>query len=224
MKIVQAQKFNSKEWNCLTTANIELKNPWVFANWLLQDNVEMINLAGKEQFKLLLQNVEKMDAQIDGILNSPTIDQAVIDSYPVDLNILTKDIIQTLHIPEHINVTINKTLPIIKGDKFRFQQLFQNLIQNAIKSIDKPFGEIEIDVVEDGAFWIFSKKDSGRGIPQEYHTKIFQIFEKIENDQAATGIGLSIVKKIIDFYNGKLWLESKPNIGSTFFFTLPRNN
>nr|WP_279347027.1 HAMP domain-containing sensor histidine kinase [Gramella sp. AN32] len=165
-----------------------------------------------------------MDALIDGILNYSTIDQAVIDSYPVNLNVLTKDIIQILYIPKNIKFTINKVLPTIKGDKFRLQQLFQNLIQNAIKSIDKPFGEIEIDVVEDDVFWKFSIKDNGIGIPEEYHTKIFRIFEKIENDQAATGIGLSIVKKIIDFYNGKLWLESKPNSGSTFYFMLPKNS
>lgn len=192
------------------------------ANWILQDNAETINSTSIENFKLLLKNVEKMDALIDGILNYSTIDQAIIDSYWVDLNVLTKDIIQILYKPDHINITIKNKLPNIKGDKFRLQQLFQNLIQNAVKSIDKPIGEIEIDVIEEEEFWKFSVKDNGKGIQPKHHLKIFRIFEKIENDQAATGIGLSIVKKVIDYYKGELWLDSKLGAGSTFFFKLPR--
>ncbi|MFE3872698.1 ATP-binding protein [Flavobacterium sp. ZS1P70] len=70
----------------------------------------------------------------------------------------------------------------------------------------------------------FYIKDNGIGIPQQYQTKIFDIFSKLENNDASSGIGLSIVKKIINYYNGKIWLESQENIGTTFYFTILKNN
>ncbi len=192
-------------------------------NWIIEDNKDIIQSQCSEEFGLILQNLQKMDSLINGILNYSTIDQAELQSYEVDIDHLVNEIKGILHLPENIDININNELPIIKGDKFRLQQLFQNLIQNAVKSIDKPQGKIDIGVKEQDEIWEFYIKDNGKGIGQQHYNRIFQIFEKIDNDQAATGIGLSIVKKIIDFYGGKIWLESAVGNGSTFYFTLPKN-
>merc|ERR1712224_1141635 len=98
----------------------------------------------------------------------------------------------------HIQITIENKLPTLAGDKFRFQQLFQNLISNAIKYNDKENGYITINVKESGKDYLFSIKDNGMGIPKKYHDRIFKVFETLgkKNDNS-TGIGLSIVKKII---------------------------
>ena len=93
-----------------------------------------------------------------------------------------------------------------------------------IKSIDKAQGEIHIGVKEREYKWEFFIKDNGKGISIQHYKKIFQIFEKIDGDQNSTGIGLSIVRKIIDFYDGDIWLKSEPEKGTTFYFTLPKND
>ncbi|MEN8885782.1 MAG: HAMP domain-containing sensor histidine kinase [Winogradskyella sp.] len=115
-------------------------------------------------------------------------------------------------------------MPILKGDKYRLQQLFQNLIANAIAYNDKPAGTVDISVESKGDFWQFAIKDNGKGIDAVYFKKIFKTFEKLENNGKSTGIGLSIVKKIIDLYGGKIWLESQLEKGTTFFFTLKKEH
>ena len=111
---------------------------------------------------------------------------------------------------------------LIKGDKYRLQQLFQNLITNAINYNDKEKGIIEIGFADQNDFWQFYVKDNGKGIAETYFNKIFKTFQKLENNPISTGIGLSIVKKIIDLYGGKIWLESSLGIGTTFYFTLKK--
>ena len=89
-------------------------------------------------------------------------------------------------------------------------------------NIDKKVGLVEVASEENKTHWQFSIKDNGVGIPKEYHEKIFKIFQSIGNNERSTGIGLSIVKKIIDRYNGKVWLESEIGVGTTFYFTIKK--
>ena len=106
--------------------------------------------------------------------------------------------------------------------KTKIHQLFQNLISNAVVKIERKEGLVEISSKETQSHWQFTIKDNGVGIPKEYHEKIFKIFQSIGNNQRSTGIGLSIVKKIIDLYEGKIWLESEVGQGTTFHFTLKK--
>lgn len=191
-------------------------------NWVLEDDNNAINKDSKDYLDLILKNVEKMDALISGILNYSTIDKAELDRYEVDTHYLVTELSEILFVPKNVTLTIKNNLPVIIGDKFRLQQLFQNLIQNAIQSIEKEAGFVEIGVVEKEAEWQFYVKDNGEGISEQYFNKIFKIFEKIDNNQNATGIGLAIVKRIIDFYGGKIWLESQVSKGTTFYFTIPK--
>ena len=127
-----------------------------------------------------------------------------------------------IFIPESVNVIIMNVLPSIKVDKTKIHQLFQNLISNAVVKIERKEGLVEISSKETQSHWQFTIKDNGVGIPKEYHEKIFKIFQSIGNNQRSTGIGLSIVKKIIDLYEGKIWLESEVGQGTTFHFTLKK--
>lgn len=205
----------------------DLKSPLRSINslidWLKEDYAHLLDNNGKQQFELIQQLVEKMDGLITGILNYSTIGQTELQKYPVNTQDLVEEIIQLLYIPDHITIAIKGKLPIIEGDKFRLQQLFQNLLQNAIKSIDKPQGYISITAEELKDSYKFTISDNGKGIKKEHFLKIFRIFEKIDNDQHSTGIGLSIVKRIVDFYNGKIWLESELSKGTLFYFILPKS-
>jgi light-regulated signal transduction histidine kinase (bacteriophytochrome) len=90
--------------------------------------------------------------------------------------------------------------------------------------MDKPQGQIKVGCVEENGFWRFNVTDNGPGIEKKYFEKIFQIFQTLasRDDFESTGIGLTVVKKIVELYGGRVWVESKPGEGSTFFFTLPK--
>lgn len=204
----------------------DLKSPLrsvdTLAAWLMEDNKDRLDDHCNTQLGLIRSNVEKMDALISGILNYSTIGKNQIETYKVDLNLLLKDVLNLMEIPSHISIDIPE-LPTILGDKYRLQQLFQNLISNAVKYNDKPKGLIEIGVEDKKQFWEFYIKDNGKGINEAYFKKIFKVFEKLENTQDSTGVGLSIVKKIVDLYGGKIWLKSELGAGTTFYFTLKKH-
>ena len=139
------------------------------------------------------------------------------------LRILKQEILQILHIPEHIVIEIRNPLPTLKNNKFKIQQLFQNLISNAIKYNDKEKGVVTIDVSEKESSYLFLVQDNGIGIDKKYHKKIFDVFETLEEtSNESNGIGLSIVKKIVDVLQGNIWLESEPRKGTTFFIELKK--
>jgi len=189
--------------------------------WLKEDYADQLDDTGKSQINNIRLSVEKMDTLINGILEYSTIGKTSVDVYDVDLNILLDDIINIIEIPD--NITINKPkMPVIKGDKYRLQQLFQNLFSNAIAYNDKAQGTIDIGVVDKDEFWEFYVKDNGKGIEEQYFEKIFKTFQKLENNQESTGIGLSVVKKIVDLYGGDIWLTSELGEGTTFYFTLKK--
>lgn len=187
--------------------------------WLKEDYQDAFDTNGLKTLSLIRNNVEKMDTLINGILEYSTIGKNRIDIYNVDINKLIDEILNIINVPKHITIQKMK-LPVVKGDKYRLQQLFQNLIGNAIAYNDKEKGHIEIGVEDKGEFWEFYIHDNGKGIEEVYFEKIFKTFEKLENNVESTGIGLSIVKKIVDLYGGKIWLTSKINEGTTFYFTL----
>jgi ABC-type amino acid transport substrate-binding protein len=115
-------------------------------------------------------------------------------------------------------------LPVLKANRIELTQLFQNLINNAIKFRGQRKPVIHIASVRETGFWCFSVKDNGIGISHEYQDRIFKIFHRLHTpDQyPGTGIGLAICKKIVERHGGRIWVESKPDEGSTFYFTLPR--
>ncbi len=204
----------------------DLKSPLrsidVLSLWLLEDFSDKLSADAIENLNLIRSNVQKMDALITGILEYASIDKQASDEYDVDLDFKVHEIIKSIYIPAHIQITIKNKLPVVKGNNQRLHQLFQNLITNAIKYNDKEKGTIAIGVSESPKFWEFYIKDNGIGIEKQYFDKIFKTFEKLENNPDSTGIGLSIVKKVVEYYHGKIWLTSTPNKGTTFYFTLKK--
>jgi light-regulated signal transduction histidine kinase (bacteriophytochrome) len=188
--------------------------------WIKEENEANFNPTTEEYFTLIQRKVEKMNHLIQGILTYSKIDKIHIVNEEVDLNDLVQNILNMVFVPEHIEIKIANKLPTIKADGFRMQQLFQNLINNAINFNDKPNGLVEIACIEKEGHFVFSIKDNGVGISKKNHEKIFFIFESIAQDDKSSGIGLSIVKRILDNSNEKIWLDSQENKGTTFFFTL----
>lgn len=204
----------------------DLKSPLrsvsALASWLTEDYHDVLDDSGKFNLQQIQEKIEGMDRLIDGILKYSSIDNSQLQEASVDLNLVINDIKEIIYVPKHVEIVITNPLPNITADQTKIHQLFQNIISNAVVNIEKEKGRVEIGSGEQGVFWLFSIKDNGKGIPKEYHKKIFKIFQSIDDGNRSTGIGLSIVKKIVHRYGGRIWLESEVGTGTTFYFTLKK--
>jgi len=204
----------------------DLKSPLrsinALVNWIKDDNKETLTAETKAHLMMIDATLEKMEQLISDVLEYSSVGSESITLEAVNLQEVLMDIETLLHRPEHIELYIHPLLPIIYADKVKIQQLFQNLISNAIRYCDKEQGLIEVGFTENQTHYTFTVKDNGIGIPKEYHDKIFKIFQSLTDHKDSTGIGLSIVKKIVDLYNGSIWLESIVGEGTTFFFTIQK--
>jgi signal transduction histidine kinase len=196
------------------------------AQWIVEDYREVIDAKGQEFLELLIGRVKRMNNLINGILEYSRVGRKNEQVEPIDLNSLVAEVIDILAPPERIQIAPEPDLPVILGDRTRITQVFQNLLDNALKFMDKPTGLITIRCVDAGSFWTFSVTDNGSGIDARHHERIFRIFQTItpRDERENTGIGLSIVKKIVELYGGKIWVESELGKGSTFFFTFPKKS
>jgi PAS domain S-box-containing protein len=204
----------------------DLKSPLrsidALTSWIRADNEGKFDEMTLQNFDLLDSTLETMEKLISNVLEYSSAGSKSQEDEDVDLNDTLSDLKKLLFVPDNISINVLNELPIVKGDKTKFQQLFQNFISNAIKFSDKEKGIIEIDYKDKNAFHQFSISDNGIGIEKKYHEKIFKIFTSLNKREDSTGIGLSIVKKIIDLHEGDIWLESEPNVGTTFYFTLKK--
>ncbi|WP_417941209.1 sensor histidine kinase [Flavobacterium sp. RS13.1] len=193
--------------------------------WFITDNKDRLTSDNLNSLNLILLNVEKMDLLIKGILDYSSIDKLQSENRIVDFNVLLDEIIRTTLVPDHYEIKLQNDLPKLYGNYYRFEQLFENLINNSIKYNDKEKGFIEIGYkINKDNLHEFYVRDNGMGIDKAYFDKIFNVFTKLDSSGNSSGIGLSIVKKIIQYYNGEIWVESDLGHGSTFFFTLNIND
>lgn len=222
----QLEKSNEELQEYAHIVSHDLKSPLrsidALVNWLKEDNKDILDKVSLENFSHIESTLEKMEQLITDILKYSSVGADNYEKRSVNVNDIVKNLISLLYIPEHIQIIILNELPTIKGDKTKLQQLFQNLISNSVKFIDKEKGLIEVDFIEKENHYEFSIKDNGIGIHKSFHNKVFKIFHSLNKSKDSTGIGLSIVKKIVNLHDGKIWLESEPKIGTIFYFTLKK--
>jgi signal transduction histidine kinase len=142
----------------------------------------------------------------------------------IDANEIVAEVIEQIAAPRHIEIRVEGRLPVVPCEKIPLMQIFMNLISNAVKYMDKPKGEIRVSAADDGDFWKFTVVDNGMGIEERYFDRIFQMFQTLapSHDGQSTGIGLAVVKKIVQMHGGTVGVKSELGRGSTFFFTLPK--
>jgi signal transduction histidine kinase len=209
-------------------ASHDLKAPLraikTLADWISTDYADKLDQDGQEQLKLLRQRVDRMHNLIDGILQYSRVGRVWEKIVEVELNKLLPEIIDMLAPPANIKITVETELPSVRCEETRITQVFQNLLSNAVKYMDKPEGLIKIGCSEEGEFWKFSIADNGPGIERKHWERIFKIFQTLapRDEFESTGIGLTVVKKIVELYDGKIWLDSEVGKGTTFFFTFPK--
>lgn len=201
-----------------------LRGIGTLTDWIASDYADKFDEQGRQQLRMLKGRVERLSELIDGILHYSEIGRVASRVERVDLNELVSEVTALLDPPEHVEVTVKGRLPVVTCEKVRLGQVFRNLIDNGIKYMDKSHGRIEIACSEQQGFWRFAIADNGPGIDGKYFEKIFQMFQTLapRDERESTGIGLAVVKKILDLCGGSVWIESKVGEGTTFFFTLPK--
>ncbi|MEI9946508.1 MAG: PAS domain S-box protein [Chitinophagaceae bacterium] len=175
-----------------------------------------------------VDGAERMKTLITDLLRFSRLGTTKEADSVVDCNNIVKDIIQVYQqtIDETKAVINSCPLPVLKAQKTQIEQLFQNLISNALKYRGEAAPVITICCKDKINKWHFSISDNGIGIDKKYYDKIFIIFQRLhgKNDYSGTGIGLAICKKIVEQHGGEIWVQSEPGEGSVFNFTFPKNN
>jgi signal transduction histidine kinase len=199
-----------------------LGNVMALFSWLQQDYEKDNKEHIKEHLGLIENEVLRMDSILEGVLSYSLQNKITIDNEKVNLNLLVMDL-KEVHEHKKCEIIIKKTLPTIQINRSQIFLVFQNLIQNAIKFNLKKVCKITIDYTLENEVHTFSIKDNGIGIDESYHKKIFELFQKlkVEKTNGSNGMGLAVVKKIINNNKGQIYLKSEINVGSTFYFTLP---
>ncbi len=220
------ENHNSELDNFNHIVSHDLKAPLVAVNALVhfieEDNNAKFDENTKSNFKLLKERILKMGGLIEGLLEYSKIAKGNKTKEYFYLNDVLVDIVEAVNNKNQHTIVLPIDNPRIYANKTEIKHIFLNLIQNAIKHNDKKETRINILFTKKKELYEFSVKDNGPGIPRKYHAKIFDMFTSLQNDDKrdSTGIGLSIVKKIISENHGRIWIESKEGIGTTINFVI----
>jgi len=184
-----------------------------------------LDAQGNKFIRNIVNSCERMQALIDDLLEYSRVGRSEKPFDVIDCNLVFEDACANLQLAirqERASVT-RGDLPRVRGDSFQLLQLFQNLIGNAIKYRSSEAPMVHVGASRQGDSWVFSVQDNGIGIAEQYHPRIFQLFQRLHNQKqySGTGIGLAICQRIVERHGGRLWVESEPNRGSTFYFSIP---
>lgn len=191
------------------------------SEWIEEDLNNQLPPATKTNLALLRSRVRRMDALINGLLSYARISHQTITHETFSLHELLLEIIDSLNIPAEFAIQLPTESPYLTTSRLLLNQVLTNLISNAVKHHHRPDGRLTITVQAQGAGYEFAISDDGPGIDPQYHSRIFKVFQTLasRDQKESTGIGLAIVKKIIEQTGGQIFLESKLGQGSTFRFT-----
>ncbi len=194
------------------------------SQWLEDDLEDRLPSNNQQQFQLLRDRVKRMESMIDNLLVYARAgrQQAPTDTFNVAE--LLDEILDSLPIPPSFTMTISPPLPTLTTNRLFLSQVLTNLISNAVKHHPSADGHLDIAAIDRGDYYEFILKDDGAGIAPEHHAQIFTIFQtlKIKDNTDSTGVGLAIVKKIVETEGGTIRLESSLGAGTTFYISWPK--
>lgn len=225
--IHELSRSNSQLQDFVHIAAHDLKTPLrgigTLTDWLENDYGDKFDERGRKNIQLLKTRVIRIDNLIDGILRFSKITKNRKNESSTNLNALLARLTSEIQPPDNITIAVD-SMPNIVCEPDHIASLFQILLSNAISFMDKSKGVIKVGCIEQDESWKFYVNDNGPGIERRYFEKIFRIFQTLPKygEPQTPGIGLAIAKKIVELYGGRIWVESQPDSGSTFFFTLPK--
>ena len=204
-----------------------LRSIQAFSEFLLDETITKLNDDEKDYLGKIIGASKRMTELIEDLLLLSRVNRKFLDVELVDLNEMIKEIeadLQSL-ITEKKAKVLNNGLPKIKGHRVWLKQIFSNLINNGLKFNESSAPTIHLAFEEHYDYYIFNVKDNGIGIKEEDYENIFKLFQRLDpqNKYLGTGAGLTICKKIVESYGGRIWVESRHGLGSTFYFSIPKN-
>jgi signal transduction histidine kinase len=211
------------------TVSHDLKSPLVtirgFLGYLERDALNGNTQKIKDDIKRIENATQKMHALLNDLLELSRIGRLMNQPADVLFTDIVKDAIGLVHgqiEARNVSIEIHNTPVVVHGDRTRLTEVIQNLVDNAVKFMgDQPKPHITIGTTtNEKNETVFYVRDNGVGIDSQYHERIFTLFSKLNTDTEGTGIGLTLIKRIIEVHNGHIWLESEYGKGSTFYFTL----
>ncbi|HEY5966926.1 MAG TPA: CHASE3 domain-containing protein [Chitinophagaceae bacterium] len=190
--------------------------------WSEEDLETEMSAQMKKNLDIIRQRAKRMEDLINGLLDYARLRKKTLSEF-TNVNDVVAEIVQSI-VPRNFNVEIHD-LPVIYTERLKLEQVFANLISNAVKYTTKENAKIVINCKEFDDHYEFSVKDNGIGIDPEYHGRIFEIFQTLreKDEKESTGIGLALIKRILDDQNCTIRVESTPGNGAEFIFTWPRN-
>ena len=193
--------------------------------WIEEDHIGEIPPKVREYLELIKGRINRLESMIQGILTYARIGRDVHEKEELDLNVLLDEIWQNLSLRPGLRLALQPDLPAFHSEKLPLVQVFTNLLSNAVKYHDKPEGEVRVYCREDRGSYVFFVEDDGPGIARPYHDRIFVIFQTLQARDSfeSTGVGLAIVKKILDDRRQQIQLVSEPGHGSIFSFSWPKS-
>src|SRR4051812_20339121 len=202
-----------------------------FSSFLLEDYGGKLDGEGRSKLETLMRLTRRMETLIDSLLQYSRLGRVDLAMDRVDLNAIVAEALESLAITlqeEKVEIRLPRPLPTVRADRVRVGEIFANLIVNAVKYNDKPQKWIEIGALQNGSQAggkapVFYVRDNGIGIPEKHYDAVVRIFKRLHSRDkfgGGTGGGLTIVKKIVERHQGRIWLESTPGEGTTFYFTL----
>jgi PAS domain S-box-containing protein len=196
------------------------------SEWIEEDLAGSLTTTTQAQMTLLRSRIYRMESTIDGLLDYARIGRTDNTHELVSVAQLLAEIVDSLAPPPTFQIAIAQNMPTLHTSQVLLAQVFTNLIGNGIKHHDRSDGSLHIGIVERGNFYEFTIADDGPGIAPDQHDRVFEIFQAVnpQNRSDSTGIGLAIVKKIIEAEGGKIRLESQLGEGTTFYFTWPKQS
>ncbi len=192
--------------------------------WIEEDMADRLPDDIRGHFNIIKGRVVRMEGLINGILDYTKAAKNEGEMQKFMSDDLLRESIDLIGVPENAVIHVRDQMPEMQTEKVKLQQIFMNLIHNAVKYNDKEDIQVDIGCEDMGAEYKFYVKDNGPGIESKYHEKIFVIFQTLNarDEVEARGVGLAIVKKIIEEEGGRIWVESEKGCGATFCFTWPK--
>ena len=192
------------------------------ATWIGEDCKEILPEASREHLALLEQRTRRMSQLIDGVLAYSRVAQTRAAPERVDAHAVLGEVVDSLGATPNASIRVEGRLPVVRYDRTQLTQVFQNLIANAIQHMGREHSAVVVSCREFPGAFEFAVRDTGVGIEERHLERIFRLFHALHPEQESTGVGLTIVKKIVEMHGGSIRVDSTPGVGTTFRFSVPK--
>jgi signal transduction histidine kinase len=194
------------------------------AQWVIEDTAGILPADAEEKLQMLRERVGRLDTLLNDILAYSRAGRIVGDPLTIDVKDMVAEIAES-HLPDNFTLVIATPLPILRTPRTPLEQIWGNIFANAVKHHDRQSGRITISAIKRGEYYEFIAADDGPGIPDEFRQRALEMFQTLQSRDKVdgSGMGLAIVKKLVEYYHGRIWIESAPGRGAAIHFLWPGN-